>query len=88
VAISEFRRRFLPEIEKFFVQILLIAGQAGILKLGTVSLDGTKIHANPSKHQATSLKRARAERKRLEAECSDCWRVPNAPTVSRYPMTE
>ena len=68
VTISEFRRRFLPEMKEYFVQILLIAGQAGMPKLGTVSLDGTKIHANASKHQATSLKRARAERKRLEAE--------------------
>ena len=68
VTISEFRRRFLPQMKEYFVQILLIAGQAGMLKLGTVSLDGTKIHANASKHQAASLKRARAERKRLEAE--------------------
>jgi transposase len=68
VTISEFRRRFLPEMKKYFVQILLIASQTGMLRLGTVSLDGTKMHASASKHQATSLKRARAERGRLEAE--------------------
>ncbi len=68
VTISEFRRRFSAEMKRFFISILEIASEAGMLKLGTVSLDGTKVHANASKHQATSLKRARAERKRLEAE--------------------
>ena len=88
VTISEFRRRFLPEMKEYFVQILLIAGQAGMPKLGTVSLDGTKIHANASKHQATSLKRARANASASKPKCSNCWHVPNALTLSRCPMTE
>ena len=54
--ISNFRKRFLPEIESFFTQLLLIANRVGCLKLGTVSLDGTKIHANASKHSALSYK--------------------------------
>ena len=43
--IAEFRRRFLKEIEGLFVRVLLLAREMGVLKLGTVALDGTKIHA-------------------------------------------
>src|SRR5919199_2349041 len=46
--IAAFRRRFLPQIEGLFVEVLLLAGEMGVLKLGTVALDGTKIHANAS----------------------------------------
>jgi hypothetical protein len=56
--ISNFRKRFLPEIESYFTQLLLIANRVGCLKLGTVSLDGTKIHANASKHSALSYEHA------------------------------
>ena len=47
-----FRRRFLTEIEALFVQVLLLAREMGVLKMGTVALDGTKIHANASRHSA------------------------------------
>ena len=50
--IASFRRRFLPDIEKLFVQILLLAREMGVLKLGTLGLDGTKIHANASRISA------------------------------------
>jgi transposase len=46
--IATFRRRFLKEIEGLFVQILLLARETGLLKMGTVALDGTKIHATPA----------------------------------------
>src|SRR6266851_2918334 len=52
--IATFRRRFLKEIEGLFVQVLLLAREMGMLKLGTVGLDGTKIHANDSRHSAMS----------------------------------
>src|SRR3954447_24877501 len=45
-------RTFLPELKNLFVQVLLLAQEAGVLKLGTISLDGTKIHADASKHNA------------------------------------
>ena len=48
--IVAFRRRFLKEIQGLFVQVLLLAREMGMLKLGTVGLDGTKIHANASRH--------------------------------------
>src|SRR3954452_915839 len=43
--IAAFRRRFLKEIESLFVQVLEVAREMGVLKMGTVALDGTKIHA-------------------------------------------
>ena len=56
--IATFRRRFLPQIEALFVQVLLMAREMGMFKLGTVALDGTKIHANASRHSALSYDRA------------------------------
>lgn len=52
--IANFRKRFLPELGGLFVQLLVMAKIAGLLKLGKVSLDGTKIKANASKHKAIS----------------------------------
>ena len=52
--ISSFRQRFLKELEALFVEILMVAQAMGLVKLGTVSLDGTKIKANASKHRALS----------------------------------
>lgn len=55
--ISAFRKQFLPQIKDLFVQILLLAQQMGLLELGNISLDGTKIHADASKSKAVSYKR-------------------------------
>jgi len=52
--INSFRKRFSHEIEKLFVEILVLAEAMGLFKMGTVSLDGTKIKANASKHKALS----------------------------------
>jgi transposase len=62
--IAAFRRRFLPHLETIFNQILLLAKELKCLEVGHVSLDGTKIKANASKHRALSLKGA----DRLEAQ--------------------
>src|SRR5436189_3593394 len=56
--IATFRRRFLKEIEALFVEILELAREMGVLKMGTVALDGTKIHANASRHSALSQEHA------------------------------
>ena len=45
-------RRFLKDIEGLFARVLELAREMGLLKLGTVGLDGTKIHANASRHSA------------------------------------
>jgi len=55
--IADFRKTFLPEIQELFVQILLLAQEAGKLELGNISLDGSKIHADASKSKAVSYKR-------------------------------
>jgi transposase len=44
--LAAFRRTFLPELKELFVQVLLLAQKVGVLKLGTISLDGTKVHAD------------------------------------------
>lgn len=56
--IANFRRRFLQELTGLFVQILLVARQMGVLKLGNVSLDGSKVKANASRHKALSYEHA------------------------------
>ncbi len=66
--IANFRQRFLSELETIFVQILLIARDSGLLKVGKVSLDGTKIKASASKHKALSYKYAKQLQKQLEDE--------------------
>jgi len=55
--LAEFRRSFLPDIKEVFVQVLVVAQSAGVLKLGNISLDGSKIHADASKSKAVSYKR-------------------------------
>ena len=55
--IANFRKTFLKEIKELFVQILLLAQATGVLKLGNISLDGSKIHADASKSHAVSYKR-------------------------------
>ena len=52
--LANFRRRFLDELENLFVQVLKLAQEMKLLKVSRVCLDGTKIHANASKHQALS----------------------------------
>src|ERR1700680_612891 len=69
--IAAFRRRFLPQIEDLFVEVLVLAGEIGVLKLGTVGLDGTKIHANASRHSALSYEHAGTIEAQLKAEVAD-----------------
>ncbi len=52
--LASFRRRFLDELAGIFLQVLELAGEMKLLKLGTVSLDGTKLHVNASRHSALS----------------------------------
>ena len=66
-----FRKRFLPEIEALFVQVLSIARQMKWLKLGTVALDGTKLHANASRHSALSYGHAQKIEAQLQAEVGE-----------------
>lgn len=69
--IATFRRRFLPELTKIFMEILAIAHEMKVLKLGKVSIDGTKVKANASKHKALSYGHACKLEKQLEAEVAE-----------------
>ena len=66
--INQFRRRHLEALGALFLQILKLCCEAGLVKLGHVAVDGTKVQGNASKHKAMSYKRMKAEEKRLKAE--------------------
>ena len=66
--IANFRKTFLPEIAELFAQVLVIAHELGILKLGNISLDGSKIHADASKSHAVSYGRLLQLEQSLRAE--------------------
>ncbi len=66
--ISDFRKDHLKALAGLFLQVLRLCQKAGLVKLGHVALDGTKIRANASKHKAMSYKRMKEEEARLETE--------------------
>ena len=66
--ISDFRKLHLKELQRLFVQVLRLCQEAGLVKLGHIALDGTKIKANASRHKAMSYGRMLKEEKRLTEE--------------------
>lgn len=83
--IATFRKRFLNELKSLFVQILLIAQQMGLLKLGKVSLDGTKVKANASKHHALSWEYACKLEEQLKDEVEELLRLAEQADNSTLP---
>jgi transposase len=73
--IATFRKRFLPQIQTLFVEVLKLARAMGMLKLGTVALDGTKVHANASRHSALSYGYAKKIEKQLRKEVQQLLRL-------------
>jgi len=69
--ISEFRKRFTKELPGLFLQVLLLCREAGLVRLGHVSLDGTKVRANASKHKAMSYGRMLEKEPLLAAEIAE-----------------
>ncbi len=69
--LANFRTGFLDLLPDIFTQLLLLAQAAGVLRLGTISLDGTKIHADASKSKAVSYARLLELETRLRAEVED-----------------
>src|SRR5271169_2624467 len=69
--ISDFRKRHLEALKGLFVQTVEICRKAGLVKLGHISLDGTKIKANASKHKAMSYGRMKKEEWRLRQEIEE-----------------
>src|SRR5215211_1670479 len=85
--ISEFRRRHLRRLADLFVQVLQLAEQAGLVKLGHVALDGTKIKANASKHKAMSYARMKKREAELKPKSTAGLRPPKRPMRRRTGST-
>jgi transposase len=81
-----FRKRFGREIEALFVQVLGIAKEMKLLKLGTVALDGTKMHANASRHSALSYGHAEKREAQLQAEVKEL--LARAEAADAEPLPE
>jgi transposase len=83
--IATFRKRFLPQIQALFVDVLRLARTMGMLKLGTVALDGTKVHANASRHSALSYGHAKKIEKQLSKEVQQLLRLAEAADGANTP---
>lgn len=83
--IANFRRRFLAQIGKLFAQILMIAHQVNVLKLGSVSLDGSKVKANASKHKALSYEHACKLETQIKAEVAELLKKAEAADYADIP---
>ncbi len=68
--VSDFRKTHLARLEALFVEVLKLCALAGLAKVGTIALDGTKVKANASRHKAMSYDRMKAEEERLKQEIS------------------
>jgi len=84
--LATFRRRFLPQLEALFVQVLLLAREMKLMKLGRIALDGTKIKANASKHKALSYSHTLKIEAQLKAEVAKL--TEQAEAADRSPMTD
>jgi transposase len=83
--IAAFRKNFLPQLQELFVQILLLAQQMGLLKIGNVSIDGTKVHADASKSKAVSYKRLLQIQAQLKEEVAQLFALAEAADKSALP---
>ena len=83
--IAAFRKRFLPELSALFTQILQIAHEMKVLKLGSISLDGTKIQANASKHRALSWGHACKIEEQLKTEVEELLRQAESADKNDLP---
>jgi len=83
--IANFRKRFLKEFQALFLQVLRIAKESGLLKLGTVALDGTKVHANASRHSALSYEHAQKIEAQLQEEVQKLTQMAEQADQSQVP---
>ena len=83
--IAAFRKRFIGQIEPLFVEVLKLARAMGMLKMGTVALDGTKMHANASRHSALSYGHARKIEKQLKKEVQQLLRLAEQADAAQIP---
>jgi len=83
--IANFRKVFLPEIKDLFAQVLLVAHESGVLNLGNISLDGTKIHADACKSHAVSHKRLLELESRLRQEVDELLKLAEQTDQAELP---
>ncbi len=83
--LATFRRRFLGELQALFVQVLELAREMKLLKLGTVCLDGTKIHANASRHSALSHGHIEKLEAQLKAEVAELFALAESADQANIP---
>jgi len=83
--IAAFRKRFLPQLRPLFLEVLQLARTMGMLKLGTVALDGTKVHANASRHNALSYGHAKKIEKQLRREVEQLLRLAERADAQDIP---
>lgn len=83
--LNAFRKRFLKDIEALMVQVLLIARTMGVLKLGHIALDGTKIHANASRHSALSYGHIKKLERQLAEEVARLMTLAEAADNATIP---
>ena len=79
--LCEFRRRHLEDFQALFVEVVRLAQELGLARLGKLSIDGTKVRANASKRKAMSYDRMQAEEQRLESEVEALLRQADAVAV-------
>jgi transposase len=83
--LAAFRKQFLPELKGLFVQILLLAQEIGLLEVGNLSLDGTKIHADASKSKALSYRRLLEIEAKLHHEVTELFALAEQADRSAIP---
>ncbi|MBK6907280.1 MAG: IS1182 family transposase [Rhodocyclaceae bacterium] len=83
--LANFRKRFGPQFAEIFVQVLQVARENQLSKFGTVSLDGTKIHANASRHSALSHGHIETIEAQLKAEVQEMLNLADAADQSTVP---
>mgnify|MGYP000895778004 FL=1 len=85
--IATFRKTFLAQITDLFVQVLLVAKEAGVLQLGRISLDGSKVHADASKSKAVSYKRLLELEHVLQQEVAELVALSEQAEAGAVPVT-
>ena len=83
--LATFRRRFLDELADVFLQVLELASEMKLLKLGTIALDGTKLHANASRHSALSHGHIETLQVQLKVEVQELLALAEAADQSDIP---
>ena len=82
--ISEFRREHLTALSGLFVHVLALCQRAGLVKLGHMALDGTKVKANASRHKAMSYQRMQDKQRRLEGDVAERAQEADDEEDARY----